>query len=118
MCSHHEEMIGFHEHTTDPRSGRPQPHQSWAVERVATCATWGIALACAVEAVANFLKWRDIGGTAELGGGAVLFALLAYLRTKGLQRRKDALRIATEAYEEVLARQTCGNIAPRRPDVR
>ena len=97
-------MFGFHDHTTDPRSGRPQPHMSWLAERLITWTAWGSAAVSLVGAVAYYLNWNELDGTAQMALGAVLFTVIALWRQNALAQKHAAYRDAVSAYEALLAR--------------
>lgn len=79
-------MFGFHDFTTDPRSGRPQPHISWLAERLITWTTWANSAICMVGAVAYYLKWREMDLPTEMALASGLFASIAVWRQKRCSR--------------------------------
>ena len=50
-----------------------------------------------------YLKWREADGALPMLLGGVLFATIAYLRRRALNRKKAALRQAVTRYEKMLA---------------
>jgi hypothetical protein len=95
-------MFGFHDYTTDPRSGRPQPHISWLGERFTTWTAWALVAISLWGAVSFYLKWEEIGGAAQLTLAAGLFAAIAHWRQRMLAKKKAAYRNAVAAYEAML----------------
>jgi uncharacterized membrane protein YdjX (TVP38/TMEM64 family) len=67
-----------------------------------TWIAWAMAMILVAGAALYFERWREVEGTVQMTGGAVLSALIAYLRGRGLKRKREALRRAAEAYEDVL----------------
>ncbi len=97
-------MFGFHDHTVNPRSGRPQPHISWVVERFITWLAW-VSVAISVwGAVAFYLKWAELGGPALMMLIAVLGASIARWRQRMLAKKQAAYRDAVRAYEAMLSK--------------
>ena len=97
-------VFGLHDHSVDPRSGRPGPHESWVGEAVAIWNGWAMAVIMAAGALVSFLRWRDMAGALSFSSAAVLLALITLLRSRSLNRKREALRRARKAYEEMLGR--------------
>ncbi|WP_226017516.1 hypothetical protein [Novosphingobium sp. FKTRR1] len=100
---HYHQMFGFRDFTTDPRSGRPQPHTSWLGERLITCTAWASAAFSLVGAIAYYQKWHEMDGAAEMTLAAVLFALIASWRQSMLARKRANYHDAVAAYEAMLS---------------
>ncbi len=100
---HHHQMSGFHDFTTDPRSGRPQPHTSWLGERLITWTAWASAVISVGGAIAYYLKWPEMDGAAQMTFAAVLFALIAFWRQSMLARKRATYHDAVAAYEAMLS---------------
>lgn len=100
---HRDRVFGFHDFTTDPRSGRPQPHFSWLGERLTTWTAWVSAAVSIVGAVAFYLKWHEMNGPAQMTLAAGLFAGIAFWRQSMLARKRAAYHDAVAAYEAMLA---------------
>lgn len=99
---HHRCVLGFHDYTTDARSGRPQPHASWLGERLITWTAWVSAAISVIGAVAYYVKWHEMNGPAQMTVAAVLFALIAFWRNRILSRKRATYRNAVAAYEAML----------------
>lgn len=97
-------MIGFHDHTTNRHSGRPEPSDSWQAERFITWTAWVMAATLVAGAAYYYAKWRELDGVMPMIGGAVLFSFIAYTRRKALERKQLEFRRAVAAYETSLAR--------------
>jgi len=95
-------MFGFHDFTTDPRSGRAQPYISWLGERLITWTVWASAAISLIGAVAYYLKWHGIDGPAQLVLAAVLFALIAFWRQSMLAQKRAPYKDAVAAYKAML----------------
>lgn len=101
---HDPRVFGFHDYTTDRRSGRPQPHVSWLGERLITWTAWVSAAASLVGAVSFFVKWHEAEGPAYMTLAAALFAGVALWRQKMLARKRASYRDATAAYDAMLTK--------------
>lgn len=99
-------MFGFNEHTTNPRTGRPEPHPSWLRERWENGLATGLAVAFAAFAAYDFWKWGVEGGAAQLAAGAVVIGLIAYARHVMLARKRRKYLKAVAAYEAAIAAAT------------
>jgi hypothetical protein len=99
---HYRSMFGFHDHTSDPRNGRPLAHYSWAGETIVTWTTWVLAAVSLCGALAFYLKWQDLDGPMQMALASVLFAGMAYWRHNMLIRKRAALRDAVKDYEAML----------------
>lgn len=97
-------MFGFHDFTTDPRSGRPQPHISWLAERLITWTTWANSAICMVGAVAYFLKWREMDLPTEMALASGLFASIAVWRQNMFAHKLAVYRDAVAGYEAMFAK--------------
>lgn len=97
-------MIGFHDHVTDPRSGRPEPHVSWAVESFKTWATWLAVLMALVAGGFYYNNFHDGDGAARFIFFGVMLGGIAYYRRVALKRKKLALQRAIECYEKMLSK--------------
>ncbi|WP_445191821.1 hypothetical protein ACT009_14780 [Sphingomonas sp. Tas61C01] len=95
-------MFGFHDYTTDSRSGRPQPHYSWTHETVATWTAWALAAVFLVGALALYLHWHTWEGPTQMALASLLLAGTAYWRHDMLARKLTAFRDAVEDYEAML----------------
>lgn len=99
-------MIGFRDYVINPRSGRPEPHQSWVVERFTTRAIWAVAImACAGSAV-YYVRWQEASGALHLLLSALVAGAIAFIRSMMLGRKEVALRHASERYESVFRKPT------------
>jgi uncharacterized membrane protein (DUF4010 family) len=58
---------------------------------------WAIAIVSVLGTAAGYLKERQFEGPDTMTGAAVLFALIAWLQSRSLKRKKEGLRIATKA---------------------
>jgi hypothetical protein len=81
---------------------------SWLAERLITWTAWGSAAISLVGAVAYYLNWNELDGTAQMALGAVLFTVIAFWRQNALAQkhaayRDAAYRDAVSAYEAMLA---------------
>jgi hypothetical protein len=101
---HYRPMFGFHDFTSDPRSGRPQAHYSWASETVVTWTVWALAAVFLFGAVAFYLKWQNLNGPTQMALASVLSAGIAYWRHNMLARKRAAFRDAIEDYEAMIAK--------------
>lgn len=101
---HDRPMFGFHDFTTDPGSGRPQAHYSWASETVATWTAWALAAVSLVGALAFYLKWQNLAGSTQMALASMLFAGIAYWRHNMLARKRTAFRDAVKDYEAMIAK--------------
>ena len=54
-------------------------------------------------ATSYYQEWDERNGAVPMLGGAVLLALIAYARQKGLERKKLAFCMAVDTYEKMLA---------------
>lgn len=99
-----EQMFGFHDFTTDPRTGRPQPHSSWLGESLITWSGWASAAISLVGGFMYFLKWHELDGLVKMVLATVLLALIAYWRQRMLARKRAAYEEAATAYEVKLSR--------------
>jgi hypothetical protein len=99
---HRKRVFGFQDFTTDPRSGRPQPHVSWLGERLVTWTAWASAVIFLAGAAAYYLKWHETDGPAQMTLAAVLFSAMAIWRQNLLARRRAAYLDAVAAYEAML----------------
>ena len=100
---HYGPMFGFHDYTTDPRSGRPQPHYLWVVETVTTLTAWVLAASFLVGGLAFYVKSQELDGPMQMALGSILLAAIAYWRQTMLVRKRAALREAVKTYEAMLA---------------
>ena len=96
-------VIGFHDHVTNRRSGRPEPHVSWQAERFITWTGWANAAILVAGSAYYYQTWGELDGVMPMLGGAILLFLIAYARRKALERKKMAFRKAVTSYEALLA---------------
>jgi hypothetical protein len=101
---HYRPMFGFHDHSNDRRSGRPQAHYSWVAETITTWAAWVSATTSLVGAVAWYLRWGSLDGPTQMALASVLFAAIGYWRHTMLVRKRAAFRDAVADYEAALAK--------------
>jgi hypothetical protein len=71
---------------------------------VQTWTAWSFAIALLTLAAYDYFKWGEFTLAVQLTGGAAVIALITMLRGRGLKRKKEALRIATQDYEDTLRR--------------
>ena len=107
-------MLGFRDHAIDQRTGRPQPHPSWLVERVTNWTAWIMALVFVAAAAGDYAKWGQPDTALKFLGGAVLIGLIAYVRHVMLTRKRQALHEAEAAYAAAIteAAQTLSGELP------
>lgn len=101
---HIHQVFGFHDFTTDLRSGRPRPHISWLGERLITWNAWASAAISLVGGVAYWLKWHEMDVPVQMTLVAMLFVLIAFWRQDMLARKRAIYRDAVATYEAMLAK--------------
>lgn len=99
-------MIGFHDYVINPRSGRPEPHQSWVLERFTTRVMWAFAITSCAGSAVYYLRWQEGSGALHLLLGGLLAGAVAYVRSMMLQGKEAALRQASERYESMFRKPT------------
>ena len=89
-------------HTTNLRSGRPEPHRSWLmISAYMWTFQFGAALFCVMAIY--YAVWRDRPDALfSILPIAFSFAAIAFLIRCFLTRRKRAFDIATAQYEHIL----------------
>lgn len=101
---HCRQVFGFHDYTTDPRSGCPQPHYSWLGERLITWTAWMSAAILLIGGFANYVKWHDTDGFAQMMSAGTLFTAVALWRQKMLARKRSDYRAAVANYQAMLTK--------------
>ena len=90
-------LFGYADYVRNPRSGRPEEPLSWQREPFFTWLAWGAAIIGLVGEASYFLKWGFFDGL--LGGAAIFFGAIAFIRRRAFARKKQELLAALESYE-------------------
>ena len=97
-------LFGVADHVRNAATGRPEPHSSWQERVIATWITWGAALGFSAMAISSLRRGAEWSVVAQAFAAAILFGGVAAFYEWDLRRKRDALRRATESYEQMLDR--------------
>lgn len=99
-------MAWFLSHTIDPRTGRPQPPDSWLALRLMAIGCWGMAILLAGITVSDFAEHGARDAQAMWLASAVIFIALGYGPHAVFSHKNRRYREAVAAYEAALANAT------------
>ena len=97
-------MLSLYRYTINGRSGRPEPHRSWAMISVYAAMFWfGAAMFAVMACYYSFWRNRPDGGLAAIFVASI-FAAIALVVGRFLRKRKRELSIAVGDYRDALRR--------------
>lgn len=97
-------MFGFLGHTTNPRTGRPEPHTTWLMLRTAAWGGWGMAVVMIMFAALDYIRWGRLINLPDWLLAAAVFGAIGCAPYAVFKRKRRNYREAVVTYEAGLAR--------------